>query len=151
MTTEATQDPLKHGSVDDVQYHFVPVEGLRDIWPELQEGLEQVRASNGEPWIPEDVYARLVDSRAWLYTFYMEGGTELLGFMVLEIISMPSEYVKRLNVWVAWAKYPDHGDFGMEAARRIAHYAGLHGVVFSTPQEHSWVKKAKPITTWYEV
>lgn len=134
----------------DVLFRAVPVYELRAIWPSLQEGLEQVRASNGEPWIAEDVYSSLLYSKSKLYVIenYDE---ELLGFVIFEPLYFPYDFEQRLNIWIGWSKHKGHGHIGVEVAKRVAKAAGIRSVVFCTPQENGWVQKFRKLHTWYEV
>lgn len=129
---------------------LVPIPQLRAVWPELQRGLHVVRETNGEPWIPEDVYGELVTGRATLYTFRVD--EELIGFCVLQPMTFPFTYEAALNIWVGWAKDKGNGWLGIAAAKHVAEKAGMRRIVFSTPQRNAWLdERFKPLSTWYEV
>ena len=133
----------------DVRVQLVTA-GLREVWPELQAGLERVRTASKEPWIAEDVYVKLAQGQAALFTFRRKG--ELIGFIVLEVMTFPFETERVLSIWIGWAKYPKHGHYGLEAAKRIADGIGFSRVVFSSTQDSPWLDaRFKRLHTWYEV
>lgn len=148
--------PATYGELPEYngRYELVPPKDLRDIWPMLLEGLEDVRATNGEPWIAEDVYAQLINGRAWLYLCYYLDSPEMFGFFIVEPTQFPFEYQQRLNVWIGWAKEKHRGKrgrMGIESAKRIAEALNYNGVVFATSQTGPWVKGlGELITAWYE-
>lgn len=139
-------------TLDDgrVRVQLVALEALREVWPEVVEGLECVREANGELWIPEDVYSAVSRREATLYTFRRDG--ELIGLQVFQRMTFPFDPRPALNIWVGWAKYPKHGWLGLEAAKRVARGAGLGRVVFSTTQDSPWVNdRFQRLHAWYEV
>ncbi len=145
------QFPDLTGSLDDdrLSFRHVPVQNLRDVWPTLQHGLQVVKQTNGESWIPEDVYAVLLHGRAALYAIY--DGEELEGFGIYEVLNFAYEFKPRLNIWIGWSRNPAQGHLGVELSRRIARAMGIDSIVFSTTQENRWVDKFKKLHTWYEV
>lgn len=147
-----TAFPALAGDLDDgaAVFRYVPVAHLRDEWPRLARGLAEVRESNGEPWISEDVYAALLHGRAALYVIEDDAG-ELEGFGIFEVTNFSYEFRARLNIWIGWSRRRSNGHLGVEMARKIARALGIDSIVFSTPQKNAWVEKFKPLHTWYEV
>lgn len=145
--------PEVSGRIDGARagYQFVPVDELHDMWPMVRDGIEQVRVTNGEPWIPEDVYSQLVNGKAWLHVITHDDTGGLAGFTVTEVMTFPYSYQRRLNIWIGWSNAKAQGWMGIQMCQRIAEALGLHGVVFASPQVGKWTEKYTPITTWYEV
>lgn len=131
-------------------YRHVAVHELRQLWPELQYGLELVRSTNGEPWIVEDVYSELLHGRADLYVFETDEG-DLQGLAIFQVLYFPFEFKPRLNVWIGWSKSPRQGRYGEEVAHLLKRAAGFDSVVFATSQENAWVNKHHKLFTWYEI
>lgn len=81
-------------------------------------GIQQIRDSNGEPWMPEDVYASLQANKATLYAFHAEDG-HLAGFVVCEIVVMPFGSGADLNIWLGWSDSKGQGHYGVEVAKYV--------------------------------
>ncbi len=140
--------PTISGVTTDGTISYNHVSNIRQIWPVILPGLVKVKETNGEPWIPEDIYAALMTGNASLYAGYRQGA--YTGFAVLQAITFPYEDSPVLNVWIGYSVEKSSGHLGAEAARHVANEAGIERVVFSSPQE-GWTAKYKKITTWYEV
>lgn len=50
---------LISGITADGVMHFTLVTDLRQIWPVVRPGIEQIIATNHEPFIPEDVFSAI--------------------------------------------------------------------------------------------
>lgn len=133
-----------------VSYRYVPPYLLREAWPALQYGLNQIREQNGEAWIPEDVYSELLHQRADLYMFEDDDGT-LVGFSIFQITTFPYDFTPRLLVWIGWAAKVGDGKYGYELTHELKRQAGLTSAVFSTSQETPWVAKHRKLFSFYEV
>jgi hypothetical protein len=57
----------------------IAAEQIREFWPWVRDGLEQLRARFHEHWIPEDVYASLRGGHSFLFII----GDEL-GFIIFQ-------------------------------------------------------------------
>lgn len=147
-----SQLPPINGTLDDdrLTYSYVQVQDLRAVWGELQYGLSQVRETNKEVWSPEDIYAGLLHRRLHLWVFRDQSG-KLEGFGIYNVVNFDYDFIPCLNIHIGWSASPAQGWIGVELSKRIRDAAGLTRIVFSTPQENSWVKRFKKITTYYEV
>ena len=145
------QFPNITGTLDDdrLTFRHVPVTELRDIWPQLQYGLDMVRKSTGESWINEDVYAALLHGQAALYV--IQDGDELEVFGIYQVLNFAFEFTPRLSIWIGWSRHPAQGHLGIEVSRKVAREMGITSIVFSTTQENRWVEKFTKLHTWYEV
>jgi hypothetical protein len=146
------QLPNIEGTLDDDAYTFraVPTKDLRETWPLLQYGLEEVRRSNGEVWIAEDVYASLLYGQATLYLIHDAEGI-LQGFGIFKVFHFDYDFEPTLLVWIGWSKYRRNGHLGRELTRKIKRAAGINRAVYSTTQENPWVLKDRKLHTWYEI
>ncbi len=147
------QYPDISGVLDDdrLAYRYVPVSQLHDEWPRLRHGLEVIKESNGEPWLPEDIYAALLYGRAALYIGEDSETKELEGFAIVEVMNFPYDFKQRLNLWIGYSVHPKQGHLGAEVVKRVARAMGIDSIVFSTTQESPWTANYKKLHTWYEV
>lgn len=123
--------PKISGVTSDGTIAYNYVGNIRQIWPVILPGLVKVKETNGEPWIPEDIYAALLNGSASLYAGYRQGA--YTGFAVLQAITFPYEDSPVLNVWIGYSVEKSSGHLGAEAARHVANEAGIERVVFSSP------------------
>jgi len=72
---------------------------IRDVWHIVRTGLEELHDSSCQPWIPEDIYAAVVNRQAVLY---MDRVSSPTGFVVVQSQECPMERVKKLLLWVAY-------------------------------------------------
>lgn len=131
-------------------FNYVPTHLVRQAWPTIVAGVSKVRESNNESWLAEDIYAALVSNKASLYLINDENGG-FAGFGILEVMAFPFEVNPCLNIWIGYFSEKGNGHYGIEYAKLVAGHAGLDRVVFSSPQENSWTKNFRRITSWYEV
>lgn len=129
--------------------HISPLK-LREVWAKIKYGVELIKKTNNQPWIPEDVYTALMTGNASLYTFYNRDGA-YSGFGVLELHYFPFDLTPAINIWLGHFREPGNGKYGIEAAKEVAKHAGIDRVVFCTPQDNSWVTPFRKLHTWYEV
>jgi hypothetical protein len=114
----------------------------------IRPGIEKIISSNGEPYVPEDVYMALISGSADLYVGYR--GDEYTGFAVLRPIQFDFEPMPVLNIWLGYSVEKKSGHLGIEIAHVVKEAAGLSRVVFASSQR-GWTDKHKLITAWYEV
>lgn len=130
-------------------YSHVAPHLIRQLWPVILPGVEKIKSTNGESWLPEDIYAALVCNKASLYIFQKDGAHA--GFGVLEVMQLPFEVTPVVNIWLGHFDAKENGHYGIEVTKLVASAAGIERSVFSTPQDNSWVKNFRRITSWYEV
>ena len=121
---------------------------VRRFWPVILPGVQQIRETNKEPWLPEDIFTALVTGGAQLYVFHKEGA--FAGFSVLQVMQFPFQDEPVVNIWLGYAVEKGNAHYGVELTRQVASAAGIERIVFASPHE-GWTGKFKKITTWYEV
>lgn len=141
--------PLK-GKTSDGLLNYRFVADVRQMWPVILPGIIKIKETNGEPWLPEDIYANLATGAAGLYVFEDQHGVHA-GFGVYEVMPMPYEANQALNICLGHAGKPAYGHYGVELSRLIAGEMGLSRIVFSTSQENAWVKNFRLLKAYYEV
>ena len=103
---------------------------VRGMFATIRPGVEKIIASNGEPFVPEDVYMALISGAASLYVGYR--GDEYTGFAVLRAIKFDFESKPVLNIWLGYSVEKASGYLGLEVARTVAKAAGIERIVFSS-------------------
>jgi len=78
-----------------VRIEAIHPDRVRQVWDLVRPGIGEIRSLCSEPWLPEDVYSRLIGNQAALYLFF---SPEFRGFSVLEVCSDAEG--KYLNVWL---------------------------------------------------
>lgn len=76
--------PRISGVTQDGSIHWGHEADIRAIFPTIRPGIEKIIATNGEPYVPEDVYMSLIAGSTDLYVGYR--GDEYAGFAVLRPI-----------------------------------------------------------------
>lgn len=114
----------------------------------IRPGIEKIIASNGEPFVPEDVYMALISGAASLYVGYRND--EYTGFAVLRAMQFDFETKPVMNIWLGYSVEKASGYLGLEVARTVAKAAGIERIVFSSSQAR-FASQYKLITSWYEV
>lgn len=74
---------------------------VRSMFATIRAGIEKIISSNGEPFVPEDVYMALITGSADLYVAYR--GDEYTGFAVLRAIQFDFEAKPVLNIWLGYS------------------------------------------------
>jgi hypothetical protein len=77
--------PTIHGHTEDKALSYGLVTNIRRAWPAFLPGLQKVKETNGEPWLPEDVYAAVISGRAAAYEFNEPDGTHA-GFGIFDLL-----------------------------------------------------------------
>jgi hypothetical protein len=121
---------------------------VRGIFSTIRPGIDKIIESNGEPFVPEDIYIALITGAADLYVGYR--GDEYTGFAVLKPIQFDFESKPVLNIWLGYSVEKASGYLGLEVARTVAKAAGMERIVFSSSQPR-FASQYKLITSWYEV
>jgi len=80
----------------------IPPDELQSVWPQIREGLEEVKRKCGETWIPEDVYTAIKIGTSSLHML-SDGG-----FLVLT--PKREEHTNRpiLHVWIGHTQGNDY-------------------------------------------
>lgn len=80
-------------------YSIVEPTQVRNHWWFVRKGLEHILRKSPENWIPEDVYASLVNNRAnlWLWTENNQAVGFIIGYMVED----------SFHIWCAYGKLSD--------------------------------------------
>lgn len=121
---------------------------IRGTFATIRPGIEKIIASNGEPFVPEDVYMALISGAASLYMCYR--GDEYTGFAVFRAMQFDFEPKPVLNIWLGYSVEKASGYLGREMAKSVAKAAGIERVVYASSQK-GWTETDKLITSWYEV
>lgn len=123
---------LLSGITADGVMHFTLVTDIRQAWPIVRPGIEQIIATNHEPFIPEDVFSAIQSGNAVMY-LVSKGGTEYAGFAVLG----PHQFAfcpPCLNLWLGYTTDPGTGHYGIEVAKAVLAASPYDKLVFCTPQ-----------------
>ena len=125
---------------------------LHDHWPQIKEGLKQVRKYGSNEWMPEDVYMSIKMGESHLHVGY--DGEQYLGFIVTQ--TQKTHKGAALHIW---AVYSQAKDFNLlrEVMPTLKEWAGnvsAHKLTFSS-NRHGWKKAAEKLgfeetVTWYE-
>jgi len=122
-------------------------------WDRVRAGLEIIRKSTGDDWLPEDVYMSIRTNNAALYVGEDKHG-DYLGFLILQIL--PQFHGSKLHVWCAHSatKEPMMRRALPEVVQ-IAKQAGARKIGFSSKRDE-WEAVAarigfKPAQMSYEM
>jgi len=77
--------------------HAVSTDKVRDSWPAILPGLQEVRDRCNEVWWPEDVYASLMSGHSFLYMI------EDCGFVIFQKHADADGPV--LFIWIIWGEF----------------------------------------------
>jgi hypothetical protein len=142
--------PTISGTTADGQMTYTFVADIRQVWPVVRPGIEQIIATNREPYIPEDVYRAIADGSAAMYLVHKVTG-EYSGFSVLTPHFFPFGSKPDLNLWLGYTTDKATGHYGIEISKAVQQAAGFDRLVFATPQEGWPERYATKLHTWYEV
>lgn len=137
------------GSTSDGVLTYAYVDDIRQIWPVVRPGIEQIIATNHEPFIAEDVFHAIMLGHAAMYVSYRKTG-EYAGFSVLAPHQFPFVREPVLNLWLGYATEPSIGHYGMEISKQVQVASGFSRMVFCTPQKGWPDRYGTALHTWYE-
>ncbi|MBB3226993.1 hypothetical protein FHW69_001594 [Luteibacter sp. Sphag1AF] len=140
---------LINGVTADGVMHFSHVHDIRQVWPIVRPGIEEIISTNHEPFIPEDVFHAIASGHAAMY-MVTKGGHEYAGFAVLAPHHFPF-MPPALNLWLGYTKEPSTGHYGIEIAKMVLANSPYERLVFCTPQDKWPERYATKLHTWYEV
>lgn len=85
--------------MDKLEFQWVNPDKLRGVWGLVRAGLEKVRDSTSESWIPEDAYLAIMAGSSHLHLGMV--GDKYQGFLV----TTPQQTVdgKALHIWVCYS------------------------------------------------
>lgn len=107
---------------------LVPINEIKDYWPEIKGGLDNLLLKAPDLWIPEDVYTELMLNKASLY---IAGDDELLGFTILNTTIQYN--ILMLNIWIAVSfSEPENTLFATDEVKNIAESIGAKYITFSS-------------------
>ncbi len=82
------------------EFNFVPQQEIRNWWPTIKPGLDEIKEKSPEPWIVEDVYVDLFNQKSMLW-IALEN-KHFVGFFVLQPLG------HELHIWAAWTLENDY-------------------------------------------
>lgn len=135
----------------ELKFQYIQPNQIRDFWPLVREGMEEVKANSKTGWIVEDMYMALVNNHSTLHIGYV--GNEYRGFMVLT----PTQDYNGTNLHV-WATYCNKQGFdlmssGIVEINELACRIQAKTITFDSPRK-GWEKQAQkldfePVSTRY--
>jgi len=140
---------LMSGITEDGVMHYHLVQDIRQAWPVVKPGIEQIIAKNHEPFLPEDVFSAIQAQQAVMY-MVLKGGIEYAGFAVLAPHQFPCR-PPMLNLWLGFTTKPSTGHYGIEIAKAVLASSPFDKLVFCTPQDEWPERYATKLHSWYEV
>src|SRR6185295_9987470 len=114
----------------------IPPQDLRSVWDEIKQGLEEVRKSSHDPWIPEDVYAEIKNGTATLHV-EKDGG----GFVVLQKLNQYDGIA--LHIWCAYSKSLKPLEVYIAEIEQMARSIGAKRLTLSS--KRNWQKYFEPV------
>lgn len=120
------------------EFKFIPVNDLRAWWPSVREGLNKIKTSSPENWIPEDVYTDCFNQKAMLWVVI--DNQHFAGFFILQPMDQD------LHVWAAWTLNNDYQivESGLKYIKDMARQAG-HKYVSFTSHRRGWQRRAEQL------
>ena len=82
------------------EFNFVPQQEIRNWWPTIKPGLDEIKLKSPEPWIVEDVYVDLFNQKSMLW-IALEN-MHFVGFFILQPLG------HEVHVWAAWTLENDY-------------------------------------------
>ena len=121
-----------------MEIKYITPQELREWWPSIKPGLENVKAKSPENWIVEDVYCDCFIKKSMIWALLDEG--KIIGFWVLQPTS------QELHVWAGWALENRHDnlEIGLKYIKDIARQGNAKYITFSS-HRRGWDKRAKTL------
>lgn len=118
------------------EFNFVPQQEIRNWWPTIKPGLDEIKLKSPEPWIVEDVYVDLFNQKSMLW-IALEN-MHFVGFFILQPLG------HEVHVWAAWTLENDYQlvDSGLKYIKDMARQAGMKYLTFSSHRQ-GWQRRAK--------
>ena len=121
-----------------MEIKYITPQELREWWPSIKPGLENVKAKSPENWIVEDVYCDCFIKKSMIWVLLDEG--KIIGYWVLQ----PNG--QELHVWAGWALENRHDnlEIGLKYIKDIARQGNAKYITFSS-HRRGWDKRAKTL------
>lgn len=121
-----------------MEIKYITPQELREWWPSIKPGLENVKAKSPENWIVEDVYCDCFNQKSMIWVLLDEG--KVIGYWVLQ----PNG--QELHVWAGWALENRHDnlEIGLKYIKDIARQGNAKYITFSS-HRRGWDKRAKTL------
>ena len=118
------------------EFNFVPQQEIRNWWPTIKPGLDEIKQKSPGPWIVEDIYVDLFNQKSMLW-IALEN-MHFVGFFVLQPAG------QELDIWAAWALENDYQrvEKGLQFIKNMAKHSNVKYLTFSS-QRQGWQRKAK--------
>ena len=118
------------------EFNFVPQQEIRNWWPTIKPGLDEIKEKSPEPWIVEDVYVDLFNQKSMLW-IALEN-RHFVGFFVLQPLG------HELHIWAAWTLENDYQvvEKGLQFIKNMARNSNVKYLTFSS-HRRGWDRRAK--------
>lgn len=118
-----------------IEFHFVPQQELRDWWPSIKPGLNEIKQKSPEPWIVEDVYVDLFNQKSMLWIG--KENNHFVGFFILQPMG------HEVHLWAAWALENDYQrvEKGLQFIKNMARNSNVKYITFSSHRP-GWQRRA---------
>jgi DNA modification methylase len=118
------------------EFNFVPQQEIRNWWPTIKPGLDEIKLKSPEPWIVEDVYVDLFNQKSMLW-IALEN-MHFVGFFILQPLG------HEVHVWAAWTLENDYQvvEKGLQFIKNMARNSNAKYLTFSS-HRRGWDRRAK--------
>lgn len=118
------------------EFNFVPQQEIRNWWPTIKPGLDEIKQKSPEPWIVEDVYVDLFNQKSMLW-IALEN-MHFVGFFILQPLG------HEVHVWAAWTLENDYQvvEKGLQFIKNMARNSNAKYLTFSS-HRRGWDRRAK--------
>lgn len=118
------------------EFNFVPQQEIRNWWPTIKPGLDEIKQKSPEPWIVEDVYVDLFNQKSMLW-IALEN-RHFVGFFILQPLG------HEVHVWAAWTLENDYQvvEKGLQFIKNMARNSNAKYLTFSS-HRRGWDRRAK--------
>ena len=118
------------------EFNFVPQQEIRNWWPTIKPGLDEIKLKSPEPWIVEDVYVDLFNQKSMLW-IALEN-MHFVGFFILQPLG------HEVHVWAAWTLENDYQvvEKGLQFIKNMARNSNAKYLTFSR-HRRGWDRRAK--------
>jgi hypothetical protein len=120
------------------EFNFVPQQQIRDYWPLIRPGLDEIKTKSPENWIVEDVYVDLFNQKSMMWIALKN--KQFAGFFVLQPLG------HELHIWAAWTVENDYQvvEKGLQFIKNMAKNTNARFVTFSS-HRRGWERRAATI------
>lgn len=114
---------------------------VKQLWPDIRPGLDAVIRKTTPSWIPEDVYAVIMQGRAWVMIGRQAG--EFAGFVVVSSENDQFTGSAVPMIWIAYSKEKIEGmlEFVLDEVCKLIKAQGGRQVIMHSPRS-GWQKLA---------